>query len=55
MVFEDGHEKMTDPKKQCELCVLAAARSASTFFPDGEIIAAEAPDFQIKNEAGTVG
>jgi hypothetical protein len=55
MAFEDGHEKMTDRKKQCELRVLAAARGASIFFPDGEIIVAEVPDFQIKNEAGTVG
>jgi hypothetical protein len=46
---------MTDPKKECELRVLAAARSASSFFPSGEIIVGEAPDIRIKGEAGTVG
>lgn len=46
---------MADPKKECELRVLAAARSASSFFPSGEIIVGETPDFRIKGQTGTVG
>jgi hypothetical protein len=46
---------MTDRKKECELRVLAAARSASSFFPSGEMIVGETPNFRIKGERGTVG
>src|ERR1700739_3682475 len=46
---------MSDQKKECELRVLAAARSASSFFPSGEIVNGETPDFRIKGETATVG
>jgi hypothetical protein len=46
---------MIGRKKECELRVLAAARSASSFFPSREIIIGETLDFRIKGETATVG
>lgn len=44
-----------DVKKETELLVLAAARSACSIFPSGEVTVGESPDFRIAGETGIVG